>query len=98
LNAKNIYQVVTHCPRRSVRGHCAHVVWVRIVDRTPGQKTFTFGKTFAWTYPNGVTRPTDRWREEPRKADLVRTSFNYDLKIVSALAGYLIQTAVAALP
>jgi hypothetical protein len=73
-------------------------VWVGIVDRTPGQKTFTFGKTFAWTYPNGVTRPTDRWREEPRKADLVRTSFNYDLKIVSALAGYLIQTAVAALP
>lgn len=73
-------------------------VWMGIVDPNPGQKTFTFGKTFAFTYPNGATRPTDRWREEPRKADLVRTSFAYDLKIVSALAGYLIQTAVAAIP
>lgn len=71
-------------------------VWIGIVDPTPGQKTFTFGKTFAWTYPNGTTRPTDRWREEPRKADLVRSSYNYDLKIISALAGYLITTAVAA--
>jgi hypothetical protein len=73
-------------------------VWIGIVDQQPGMNQFTFGKTFARTYPNGTTRPTDRWREEPRKADLVRTSFNYDLKIVSALAGYLIQTAVAAIP
>jgi hypothetical protein len=73
-------------------------VWIGLVDQTPGQETFTFGKTFAQTYPSGSTRPTDRWREEPRKADIVRTSFNYDLKIVSALAGYLIQTAVAAIP
>jgi hypothetical protein len=73
-------------------------VWIGIVDPEPGQKTFTFGKTFCQIYPNGTTRPTDRWREEPRKADIVRTSFKYDLKIVSALAGYLIQTAVAALP
>jgi hypothetical protein len=70
--------------------------WVGIVDPSPGQKTFTFGKTFAQTYPNGTTRPSDRWREEPRKADLVRTSYKYDLKIVSALAGYLITTAVSA--
>lgn len=71
-------------------------VWIGIVDPTPGQKTMTFGKTFAQIYPNGTTKPTDRWREEPRKADLVRTSYKYDLKIVSALAGYLITTAVAA--
>lgn len=71
--------------------------WIGLVDPTPGQKTFTFGKTFAQKYPDGSVRPTDRWREEPRKADLVRTSYKYDLKIVSALAGYLITTAVNAL-
>lgn len=68
-------------------------VWVGIVDKTPGQNTFTFGKTFAQIYPDGTTRPTDKWREEARKADLVRVSYKWDTKIVSALAGYLITTA-----
>lgn len=71
-------------------------VWIGLVDPTPGQRTMTFGKTFAWVYPDGSIRPTDRWREEPRKADLVRTSFNYDTKIVSSIAGYLIQNAFSA--
>jgi|SRR5580765_2326769 len=68
-------------------------VWLGIVDQSPGLNQFTFGKTFAQIYPDGSTRPTDRWREEPRKADIVRTSFKYDLKIVSPGAGYLITTA-----
>jgi hypothetical protein len=68
-------------------------VWLGIVDPTPGLMTKTFGKTFAQIYPDGSVRPTDRWREEPRKADVVRTSMAYDLKIVSADAGYLITTA-----
>jgi hypothetical protein len=71
-------------------------VWLGIVDQVPGLNQFTFGKTFAQIYPDGSTRPTDRWREEPRKADLVRVSYKYDLKIVSALAGYLITNAFAA--
>lgn len=71
-------------------------VWLGIVDRAPGLNQFTFGKTFAQTYPDGSTRPTDRWREEPRKADIVRVSYKYDLKIVSAGAGYLITTAFGA--
>jgi hypothetical protein len=70
-------------------------VWIGIVEPTPGLNQFTFGKTFAQIYPDGSVRPTDRWREEPRKADLVRVSFKYDLKIVSALAGYLITNAFA---
>jgi len=73
-------------------------VWVGIVDDQPGQKTKTFGKTFAQIYPDGSTKPTERWREEWRKADLVRTNYAYDLKIVSATAGYLITSAVAAIP
>jgi len=48
------------------------------------------------TYPDGSTKPTDRWREEERKSDIVRTSYKYDLKIVSDTCGYLFQTAVAA--
>lgn len=68
-------------------------VWVGIVDANPSLNQFTFGKTFAQTYPDGSTRPTDRWREEPRKADIVRVSYKWDLKIVSALAGYLIANA-----
>lgn len=69
-------------------------VWIGLVDSTPGQKTQTFGKTFAQIYPDGSLKPTDRWREEDRKSDLVRTSFKYDLKVVSDTAGYLIQNAV----
>ena len=68
-------------------------IWVGIVDTVPGQRTKTFGKTFAWRYPDGTIRPTDRWREEPRKSDLVRVSMNYDIKIVSNVAGYIIKTA-----
>lgn len=71
-------------------------VWVGLVDPTPGQKTMTFAKTFAQKYPSGDTRPTDRYRDEDRKVDIVRTSYKYDCKIVSNVAGYLIKTAVAA--
>jgi hypothetical protein len=71
-------------------------VWIGIVDTVPGQNTFTFGKTFAQIYPDGTVRPTDRWREEPRKADLIRVSYKWDVKIVSALAGYLITNAFSA--
>ncbi len=71
-------------------------VWVGIVDPADGMKVQTFGKTFARPYPNGDIRPTDRWREEGRKTDIVRVSYRWDLKIVNSKAGYLIKTAVAA--
>lgn len=71
-------------------------VWIGIVDPTMGQNTQTFAKTFAQIYPNGTVRPTEKWREEPRKADLVRSSWSYDVKIVAADAGFLIKNAVAA--
>lgn len=53
----------------------------------------SFGKTFAQIYPDGTTRPTDRWREEGRKSDLVRTSWKWDLKVTNSSAGYLIKDA-----
>jgi hypothetical protein len=72
-------------------------VWIGLVDQTPGQKTMTFAKTFAQKYPAGTTRPTDRYRDEDRKVDIVRTSFKYDVKIISGVAGYIIKTAVDAI-
>lgn len=80
----------------SIQSFWGKDVWLGIVDPTPQLNSFTFGKTFAQTYPDGSTRPTDRWREESRKADVVRVSYKYDLKIVSAGAGYLITTAFSA--
>jgi hypothetical protein len=71
-------------------------VWLGIVDNEDGMNVQTFGKTFARPYPNGDIRPTDRWREEGRKSDLVRVSYRFDTKIVNSSAGYLIKNAVAA--
>jgi hypothetical protein len=71
-------------------------VFVGKVDPTPGQDTFTFAKTFAQIYPNGTTRPTDNWREENRKTDIIRVSYKYDVKVVSGLAGFLFKNAVTA--
>src|SRR5439155_21045045 len=73
-------------------------VWVGIVNPEDGMNVQTFGKAFARPYPNGDIRPADRWREEGRKTDVVRVSMRYDLKIVNALAGYIIKTAVTAIP
>jgi hypothetical protein len=56
-------------------------------------RDLSFGKTFAQIYPDGSTRPTDRWREEGRKSDLVRTHWKWDVKITSSIAGYLIKDA-----
>jgi hypothetical protein len=80
----------------SIQSFWGKDVWLGIVDETPALNQFTFGKTFSQTYPDGSIRPVDRWREEPRKADIVRVSQKYDLKIVSPLAGYLITTAFGA--
>jgi hypothetical protein len=90
-NAANNYEAT-----QAITSFWGKDVWLGIVDQDVGLNQFTFGKTFAQTYPNGGVRPVDRWREEPRKADMFRVSYKYDLKIVSAGAGYLIQTAFGA--
>jgi hypothetical protein len=68
-------------------------VWIGYVDPSLGENDLSFGKTFAQVYPDGGTRPVDRWREEGRKSDLVRTSWKWDLKVTSSIAGYLIKDA-----
>src|SRR5258706_3182733 len=71
------------------------------VPPRPGLKIPAFGYEFTWG-----TQYVDRWREEPRKSDLIRASRRYDLKLVAqgdpgsadagkAVAGYLIKAAIA---
>jgi len=66
------------------------------VNPTLELNDLSFGKTFAQIYPDGTTRPTDRWREEGRKSDLVRTSWKWDIKVTFSSAGYLIKDAFGA--
>ena len=71
-------------------------VFLGYVNPSLGQNDLSFGKTFAQTYPDGSTRPTDRWREEGRKSDMVRTHWKWDHKVTSSIAGYLIKDAFGA--
>jgi len=75
---------------------CGKDVWLVIVESGLIENTMRFGNTFTQIYPNGSIRPTDRWREEKRKSDLVRTSQKYDEKVVAPDAGYLIKNAFSA--
>ena len=68
-------------------------VILAFVENEMSLNSLSFGKTFAQIYPDGTTRPSDRWREEGRKSDLVRTSWKWDLKVTSSVAGYLITDA-----
>jgi len=97
LPVDSVYNAADHIDAtEAITSFWGKDVWLGIVDPNPGQKTFTFGKTFAQIYPDGTVRPTDRWREEARKADVVRTSYKWDTKIVAAGAGYLITNAFSA--
>lgn len=60
-----------------------------------GQRTQTFGKTFCVPFLDGNIRSVDRWREENRKSDIVRVSWQWDIKVVNNATAYLIKTAVS---
>jgi hypothetical protein len=71
------------------------------VPARAGLRMPAYGYEFTW---NGQV--IDRWREEPRKSDLIRCSRAYDLKLVAqgdpgtadagkSIAGYLIKNAIA---
>ena len=60
-----------------------------------GDRIQTFGKTFCVPFADGGIRPVDRWRDEERKSDLVRVSWQFDIKIVNNANAYLIKTAVS---
>jgi hypothetical protein len=77
-----------------------HDILLAYVPPRPGMKIPAFAYEFAWVYPGGQVMVTERWREQRRKSDVIRTSRRYDLKFMAvdsngdALAGYLIKDAI----
>jgi len=77
------------------------------VPSRAGLKTPAFAYEFVWGYGGGLKQAADRWRENPRKSDIVRVSRRYDLKLVGVennpadanfgkvVTGYLIKNAIA---
>jgi len=76
-------------------------VLMAYVPERAGLKTPAFGYEFVWGYPSGGAQVVERWREEPRKSDMVRVSRRYDLNLIAmdssskSIAGYLIKAAIA---
>ena len=65
-----------------------------------------FAYEFVWGYQTGMTgggaaMATERWREEPRKSQVVRVGRRYDYKMVTlgpngkSIAGYVAKAVVA---
>lgn len=71
------------------------------VPPNPGRRIPSFAYEFVQPYGAGLLQPTERWREEKRKSDVVRVSRRYDLKLIAvdgtgkSVAGYLIKNAIA---
>jgi len=67
------------------------------VPPRPGLKTVSFAATFQWMAAPGSLsgHVVEMWREERRKADMVRVQRYYDQKIVAAGASYVWKNAVA---
>jgi hypothetical protein len=67
------------------------------VPARPALKQVALAYTFAWTgAPGSVAgHRVEMWREEPRKADVIRVQRYYDQKLIAAGAAYLWKAAVA---
>ena len=76
-------------------------VVVAYVPGRAGLKMPAFGYEFVWGYPGAGAQQVERWREEPRKSDVIRVSRRYDHKLIAtdssskSIAGYLIKAAIA---
>ncbi len=60
-------------------------------------KTMAFAFTFLWTAAPGSSggRTVETWRENPRKADVIRVQRYYDQKVIATDAIYVWKNAVA---
>jgi hypothetical protein len=76
-------------------------VLLAYVPPRAGMKIPAFAYEYRWVYPGGQAQAVERWREEPRKSDIIRVGRRYDLKFTAldasakSIAGYLIKAAVA---
>jgi hypothetical protein len=75
-------------------------ILIAYVPPRAGFRVPAFAYEFVWGYGGSRPMVTERWREEPRKSDLIRVSRRYDLKFIAtdssgdSLAGYLIKAAI----
>ncbi len=66
-----------------------------------GLKRPNFGYEFVWRYRGGQEQIVDRWRDDVRKADLIRVQRRYDHQFIAvdgaglSNSGYLIKAAVS---
>lgn len=74
------------------------IAWV---PPRPGMKIPAFAYEFVWGYGGNTPQIAEKWYDPNRKADLIRVSRRYDVKLVAlddsdkAIAGYIIKAAVA---
>lgn len=82
-------------------------VLLAYVPARAGIKTPAFMYEFVWSYPGQGAMAVDRWRENSRKADLIRVGRRYDLKMIGietnpasgdygkSITGYLIKDVLS---
>jgi hypothetical protein len=76
-------------------------VLMAYVPPRAGLKIPAFAYEFCWTYGPSQAQIAETWYNPDRKADIIRVSRRYDLKLVAldasskSIAGYLIKAAVA---
>jgi len=66
------------------------------VPPRPGLKSVAFAYTFQWSAAPGTLsgHAVEVWREERRKADMIRVQRHYDQKIIAPGAAYVWKSAV----
>jgi hypothetical protein len=70
------------------------------VPNRAGLRQMSTAYEFVWSY-GGQQQVVDRWREDPRKSDLIRCSRRYDLKLTGQegdgllITAYIIKAAIA---
>lgn len=69
-------------------------VWVGIVSEQPALETASAAYVFCWKR-NGQLRGIRRWRDENVHSDVIEAFMSYDIKIVSADLGYVIEGAIS---
>lgn len=67
------------------------------VPARPGLKTIALAYTFVWSLAPGSLggHLVETWREDRRKADMIRVQKYYDQKIVASGAGYIWRNAIS---
>jgi len=70
------------------------------VPARPGLRQMSTAYEFVWSF-GGQVQVVDRWREDPRKSDLIRCSRRYDLKLTGhegdglLVTAYIIKNAIS---